>query len=626
MMNITEIISRGVQEAVKAVYGSEANPKSIAINPTHPDFEGDYTVIVFPFSKIAKKKPEDIGHDLGAHIVENLDEISAYNVVKGFLNLSISNAFWANVLEDIYKDEQYGLTERKGEKVMVEFSSPNTNKPLHLGHIRNILLGWSTYKILDAAGYDVIRTQIVNDRGIAICKSMLAWEKFGNGETPESSGIKGDHLAGKYYVLFEQKFREEYAEWQLTDEAKTVFEENKAKFNHSDKKTEMDEATFFNKYKNTYFNKYSKIGSQAKEMLIKWEENDPDVRALWAKMNSWVYAGFDITYDKLGVAFDKLYYESETYLLAKKMVEEGLEKNVFYKKEDGSIWADFSNFKKLDDKVIMRADGTSLYITQDMGTAHLRYKDYGANKMVYVVADEQNDHFNRLFAILKKLEEPYADGLYHLSYGMVDLPEGKMKSREGTVVDADDLIREVKEEAWNNSKERDTLSELSKEAQQDVIRKIALGALKFFILKVNPQKRMVFNPKESVDLQGQTGPYVQNAYVRIQSILRKADMDGFDPAIAKDYKEMALAERELIATLDRFPKLILDAADNYDPSSIANYCYNLGKAYHKFYHDYSILGAENEAAKAFRIMLSISIGKVLKTGFDLLGIEMPERM
>jgi arginyl-tRNA synthetase len=618
--HITTIIQDSVIQAVHELYGQSVSPAQVQISPTRKEFEGDYTIVTFPFTKLAGKKPEEIGEQLGGFLVAQVPEIQAFNVIKGFLNLSVSDHYWINFLEDIYSETHYGQQFPNGEKVLVEFSSPNTNKPLHLGHIRNILLGWSCYKILQAAGYEVKRVQIVNDRGIAICKSMLAWQRFGNGATPESTGVKSDHFVGDYYVLFEQKFQEAYKNWQQTDEAKNLFENRK--------KTELTESEFFKEYKNAYFNEYSPLGREAREMLLRWEAGDTETVALWQQMNSWVYQGFAETYHKLGVEFDKLYYESDTYLLGKDIVEDGLKRGIFYQKPDRSVWIDLTA-AKLDHKLVLRSDGTSVYITQDLGTARLRYEDFGMDRAVYVVADEQNYHFQVLFEILKHLGEPYAPGLYHLSYGMVDLPSGKMKSREGTVVDADDLVTEVIEEARNNSQERDTLADLPAAEQEDILRKIGLAALKFFIVKVHPQKRMIFDPRESVDLQGQTGPYVQNAYVRIQSVLRKAEMEGWDNdrlSVSAAYQQLETDEKDLIAQLYTFPIIIQEAAAAYDPSAIANFCYTLAKSYHKFYHDYSILRAETEEAVAFRLKLCQAIANVLRFGMDLLGIEMPDRM
>lgn len=615
MLNIVGLIQDHVIKGVQELYGAEITADQAVVSSTRKEFEGDYTVVVFPFTRLARKKPEMIAEELGAYLVEQVDQIESYNVIKGFLNLVVADRYWLELIQHIYDLPDYGRQERNGRKVLVEFSSPNTNKPLHLGHIRNILLGWSAYKILDAVGYEVARIQIVNDRGIAICKSMLAWQLFADGETPETTGQKSDHFVGEYYVQFERAFRKEYAGWQSTPQAMEIYENRK--------KGDQSREEFFKDYKDTYFNEHSGLGQQAKEMLRRWEAGDPETRALWHRMNNWVYQGFEETYDKLGVTFDKLYYESETYLLGKEMVDKGLENSVFYTKPDGSVWADLED-AKLDHKTILRSDGTSLYVTQDLGTAHQRYEDFGAERMIYVVADEQNYHFQVLFELLKRLKEPYADGLYHLAYGMVDLPSGKMKSREGTVVDADDLIAEVVEEARQNSAERDTTSELSKEEEEEIIQQIALAALKYFIIKVHPKKRMVFDPKKSVDLHGQTGPYIQYAYVRIRAVLRNAG--NLDISAANQYDQLQPVERELSAMLFSFPAVIQTAADDMDPSHIAAFCYDLAKAFHKFFHDHSILSAESAAARAFRLQLSMAIANTLRTGMDLLGIEMPERM
>ncbi len=614
-MSILNTLAQGVSDGLKATYGFEVEPDSLVFQPTRKEFEGDFTLVVFPFTRQARKKPEEIGQELGSYLKANLKEVIDFNVIKGFLNLSLSDAFWIGFLADHFEQEDYGRQPANGRKVMVEYSSPNTNKPLHLGHIRNILLGWSSARILEAAGYEVVKVQIINDRGIAICKSMLAWEKFGEGATPESSHTKADHFVGRFYVLFEKKFQEEYKEWQVSETGQAVYRE-KAKPN-------QEEAAFFKSFKNTYFNEYSRLGKEAREMLLQWEAGDPETVALWEKMNAWVYEGFDETYHRLGVSFDKVYYESDTYLWGKDLIEEGLEKEVFYRKEDGSVWCDLEDVK-LDQKLVLRSDGTSVYMTQDLGTARIRYDDYGVERMVYVVGDEQNYHFQVLFEILKKLGEPYADGLYHLSYGMVDLPTGKMKSREGTVVDADDLIDEVEREARKNSEERDTLDGLRPEEQDEIIRQIGLGALKFFIIKVHPKKRMVFNPKESVDLQGQTGPYVQNAYVRIQSVFRHADNPDWKAAAA--YEKLEDGERDLLKKVHAYDRIIREAAEELDPSTIANYCYDLAKGFHRFWHDYSILRAETDAARIFRLQLSKLVGITLRNGMNLLGIEMPDRM
>ena len=500
MINIVQHLEMGVLEGVQQLYDASVDSKQVNISGTRKEFDGDYTVVVFPFTRAARKKPEVIGQELGEYLVANSEHITDFNVIKGFLNLSISDTYWKGFLEGMYENADYGKHAPTGKKAMVEFSSPNTNKPLHLGHIRNILLGWSTAKILEAAGNEVYKVQIINDRGIAICKSMLAWQKFGDGATPESLGKKSDHFVGHFYVLFEQKFKAEYADWQASDKGKAVFKELK--------KDGQDEAAFFKGYKNKYFNEYSALGKEARDMLLEWEAKEESVIALWKKMNGWVYAGFEETYDKLGVNFDKLYYESNTYLLGKDIVEQGLQNKAFYQKDDGSVWADLED-AKLDHKIVLRSDGTSVYMTQDLGTAQLRYKDFGVEKMIYVVADEQNYHFQVLFEILKRLGEPYADGLHHLSYGMVDLPSGKMKSREGTVVDADDLVAEVIKEAKNGTAERGDIDAFSATEQAEIIRKIGMAALKYFIVKVNPKRRMIFDPKESVDMQGDTGPYIQ---------------------------------------------------------------------------------------------------------------------
>lgn len=615
MANIIQIIQDKVSEAVQTLYQTDFPAAQVPISTTRKEFAGDYTVVVFPFTKAARKGPEAIAQELGEYLSEEVAEVAEFNVVKGFLNLVVKDDYWKGFLLDIAEQVDYGKQAPNGQKVLVEFSSPNTNKPLHLGHIRNILLGWSTAQILEAVGYDVKKIQIINDRGIAICKSMLAWQKYGKETTPISTTTKPDHFVGKFYVLFEQHFKEEYKDWQATQEGEQVF---------ADKAKPEEEATaFYKRYKNTYFNEYSQLGKEARELLLAWEAGDEFAVSLWKKMNSWVYAGFDITYEKLGVTFDKLYYESNTYLLGKEMVDKGLENKVFYTCEDGSVEADLSD-AKLDKKKILRSDGTSLYVTQDLGTAHQRYVDFEADKMVYVVADEQNYHFQVLFELLKRLEEPYANGLYHLSYGMVDLPSGKMKSREGTVVDADDLIAEVVDEVRQNSQERDTLSDLTSEEQELVMHQVGLAALKYFITKVHPKKRMIFDPKESVDLQGTTGPYIQNAFVRIKSVLRK--WEGAAASKANSYQQLEAEEKSLILQLFSFPEVLLQAAKDYDPSTIAQYAYNLAKSYHKFYHDHSILKAESDEARDFRLALSEAVANSLEFSMKLLGIEMPIRM
>ncbi|NUQ24883.1 MAG: arginine--tRNA ligase [Saprospiraceae bacterium] len=617
-MNIISLLQEKVAAGVLALYGEAPAINQIAINKTRKEFEGDFTVVTFPFTRVAGKKPEDVGAELGQYLQKEFQYVAGFNVVKGFLNLVISDTFWLDFLVKDAQAPNYGQQPSNGRKVLVEYSSPNTNKPLHLGHIRNILLGWSTSRILETAGYQVKRVQIVNDRGIAICKSMLGWQRFAGGATPETKGIKGDHFVGQYYVAFERAFQEEYRDWQQTAHGQSVFNDRQDK--------SQDEAAFFKAYKDAYFNVYSPLGADARDMLRRWEAGDPDTISLWHRLNQWVYDGFDETYRRLGVYFDKIYYESDTYLLGKDLIQQGLDNGVFYRRDDGSVWIDLTD-AKLDHKVVLRSDGTSVYITQDIGTARLRYDDFGVEKMVYVVGDEQNYHFQVLFEIMKRLGEPYAQGLHHLSYGMVDLPTGRMKSREGTVVDADDLVDEVIGEAREGSKERDATAELSTEERENIIRQIGLAALKYFIIKVHPQKRMIFDPKESVDLQGQTGPYIQNAYVRIQSVLRKAQEEGY-ALTGSDVKDYALHtdEKDLIALLYDYPAQIEEAAANYDPSVIAAYCYGLAKSFHKFYHDFSILRADTEASKQLRIMLSSAIANSLKNGMDMLGIEMPERM
>lgn len=614
--SLPQILEAGVQAAITELYGADGSAQPITLQTTRREFEGEFTVVTFPLTKVARKKPDEIASDLGVYLKENVAEVSDFNVIKGFLNLVVADDFWRDFLLTEPVNEGYGQAPANGETVVVEFCSPNTNKPLHLGHVRNILLGWSTSQLLEKAGYDVRKVQIINDRGIAICKSMLAWQKEANGATPESTGMKADHFVGHYYVLFEKLFQAEYLQWQETAEGRGIFEKLG--------KDGQSDAAFFKSYSKKYFNIYSKLGAEARGMLLSWEAGDEATVELWKTMNGWCYAGFNETYDSLGVSFDKLYYESNTYVLGKDMVDKGLEKGVFDRREDGSVMADLTDVK-LSEKTLMRADGTSIYITQDLGTAALRYDDFGAKRMIYVVGDEQNNHFATLFELLKRLDEPYASGLYHLSYGMVDLPTGKMKSREGTIVDADDLMKEVIHEAREASQERAATEGLSLEAQEDIIRQIGLAALKFHIIKVGPRKRMTFDPKESVDMQGQTGPYVQNAYVRTQAVWRKAGLDK-DVSLASKYTKLAPAERALISQLYAFPGLIKDAAESYDPSLIAMYCYELAKGLHKFWHDHSILSADSEEAIAFRLQLCKAVGIALRTGMKLLGIEVPERM
>ncbi len=594
------------------LYGLKVEPQSLVISPTRPEYEGQYTLVTFPLAKQLKKSPEEVGAAIGEALVNMRTLISGFQAVKGFLNLSLSDTYWMSVVEYLEGNAESWKSPAKDERVLVEFSSPNTNKPLHLGHIRNILLGWSTSKILEAAGYSVVRVQIVNDRGIAICKSMLAWQRFCAGDTPESTGVKPDHFVGQWYVRFEEEFRKEYSAWQSSADGMSKLNElGEGK----------DAQTFFAGYKNTYFNEISALGLQAREMLKQWEAGDPETIALWKRMNSWVYAGFDETYARLGVEFDKLYYESDTWELGKEMVMQGLAKGAFYRKDDGSIWVDLEDLG-LDKKILLRSDGTSVYITQDLGTAHLRYQDFKAQRMVYVVADEQDYHFQALFGTLKKLNEPYADGLYHLNYGMVDLPSGKMKSREGTVVDADDLMDTVFEEARKAAADRGEIDGMEDAERQDILRKISLAALKYFILRVDPRKRMLFDPAESVDLQGQTGPYIQNAYVRIRSILaRTTQMSESD-----DGYTMNQDEKRLLSEVLALPETIRQAANQYSPALLAQYCYNLAKAFHRYYHDYRVLNAETEQARTFRIRLVTQVADVLRNAMELLGIEMPEKM
>lgn len=596
-------------------FGRQTGIDEILINETRKEFKGDFTFVLFPFVKVLKKSPADLGVTIGEWLVKHSSGVKSYEVVQGFLNVSLSDSFWLEILKNIGSDLDYGVSEATGKKVMVEFSSPNTNKPLHLGHIRNILLGWSCARILEANGYKVITTQVINDRGIAICKSMLAWKKFGNGATPESTHTKGDHLVGDYYVMFEQSFREEYEAWQKSPEGDTVWQEQR--------KEDQSSREFFKEYKNTYFNQYSRLGAEARQMLLDWEAGKPEVTALWQQMNHWVYEGFEQTYQKLGVHFDCIYYESDTYLLGKKAIEKGLDQGLFYRLEDGSVWVNLED-AGMDRKILLRSDGTSVYMTQDIGTAQKRYADYGIDRMVYTVADEQDYHFKVLFEILRRLGEPYATGLHHLSYGMVELPTGRMKSREGTVVDADDLIDEVIAEARAISEERGEITALPAVEQDTILRQIGLGALKYFMIRIQPRKRMIFDPKESVDMQGQTGPYIQNAYVRIQSVLRKSQ--GVDAGDYSGYSGVGEMERVLISQLMAYPSVVREAGTNYDPSAIANYAYLLARDYHRFYHDVRILNAPDEAARNFRISLSREVGKVLDKSFYLLGIEMPDRM
>ena len=597
-MKIEDKIGASVIEAIHALYGQEVSPAQVQLQKTKKEFEGHLTLVVFPFLKISRKAPEATAQEIGAYLKEHEPAVAAFNVIKGFLNLTVASACWVELLDSIHADARYGLTDAtdRSPLVMIEYSSPNTNKPLHLGHVRNNLLGNALANILAANGNRVVKTNIVNDRGIHICKSMLAWLKYGNGETPESSGKKGDHLVGDYYVAFDKHYKAEVA--ALMEKGMT--------------KEEAEAA--------------SPLMKEAREMLVKWEAGDPEVRALWKRMNSWVYAGFDETYRMMGVGFDKIYYESETYLEGKEKVLEGLEKGLFYRKEDGSVWADLTP-EGLDQKLLLRADGTSVYMTQDIGTAKLRFRDYPIDKMIYVVGNEQNYHFQVLSILLDKLGFEWGKGLVHFSYGMVELPEGKMKSREGTVVDADDLMAEMIATARETSTELGKLDGVSREEADDTARIVGLGALKYFILKVDARKNMTFNPKESIDFNGNTGPFIQYTYARIRSILRKAAEAGLTiPARLPENVELSEKEEGLIQLLADFAGVVRQAGTDYNPSIIANYCYDLVKEYNQFYHDFSILREENENLKLFRLALSENVGKIVRLGMGLLGIEVPERM
>ena len=605
-MNIANEISSSVAAAVKALYGQDVPEKMVQLQKTKREFEGHLTLVVFPLLKISRKKPEETAEDIGRYLKENDRNVAAYNVVKGFLNLVIAPAAWLALLNDINADEHFG--EKKAEAdaplVMIEYSSPNTNKPLHLGHVRNNLLGWSLAQIMQANGNRVVKTNIVNDRGIHICKSMLAWLKWGNGETPETSGKKGDHLIGDYYVAFDKHYREEVKELEAKFKAEGMTDEE------AEKKAK-DEAPLI---------------KEAHDMLVKWEANDPEVRALWEKMNSWVYAGFDETYKALGVGFDKIYYESQTYLKGKAKVEEGLEKGLFFRKDDNSVWADLSD-EGLDQKLLLRSDGTSVYMTQDIGTAEMRFNDYPIDKMIYVVGNEQNYHFQVLSILLDRLGFKWGKELVHFSYGMVELPNGKMKSREGTVVDADDLIAAMIDDARRTSEELGKFADMSDEERAEVSRMVGMGALKYFILKVDARKNMLFNPEESIDFNGNTGPFIQYTYARIRSILRKAEAQGIAvPEAFSGNVNLSVKETELIQKMNEYEAAVRQAGIDYSPSGIANYCYELTKEFNQFYHDFSILGADTDDEKALRLLIAKNVAKTLKNGMRLLGIEMPERM
>ena len=605
-MNIEKLLTAAVVKAIKALYDTDITAEQVQVQKTRPDFEGHLTVVTFPFLRISKKKPEETGEDIAQWLIANTDLVSSFNTVKGFLNLVIAPAQWLQLLATIDADAHYGLQLPNDESplTMVEYSSPNTNKPLHLGHVRNNLLGWAVSKIAEANNQRVVKTNIVNDRGIHICKSMLAWLKYGNGETPESSGKKGDHLVGDYYVAFDQHYRAEVAELKAQLIAQGVNEEEA----ETRAKAEVP------------------LMVEAREMLRKWEQGDEEVRALWRKMNEWVYAGFDETYKALGVSFDKIYYESDTYLEGKEKVEEGLAKGLFYRREDGSVWADFTK-EGLDEKLLLRADGTSVYMTQDIGTAKLRFRDYPINKMIYVVGNEQNYHFQVLSLLLDRLGFEWGKSLVHFSYGMVELPNGKMKSREGTVVDADDLVEGMIEQARRTMDEAGKNTDMSEAEKQEVARIVGLGALKYFLLKVDARKNMVFNPEESIDFNGNTGPFIQYTYARIRSILRKAQDAGIvlSEELPTDV-EISTKEEEIIQRLADFRGVVEAAGEDYSPSGIANYCYELVKLYNQFYHEFQILREEDAAKRNFRLILSRNVAKVVRLGMELLGIEMPERM
>ena len=605
-MKIEQQLAASVSAALHHLYGQEVAADTIQLQKTKREFEGHLTLVVFPYLKMSRKKPEDTAQEIGQYLMDNSGMVAAFNVVKGFLNLTIASDCWVALLGDINADARYGLTAptESSPLVMIEYSSPNTNKPLHLGHVRNNLLGWAIAQIAEANGNRVVKTNIVNDRGIHICKSMLAWQKFGNGETPASSGKKGDHLIGDYYVAFDKAYRQQVAELQ-------------AQFI----KEGMDEEAAQNRAKAE-----APLIVEAHEMLVKWEQGDEEVRALWRKMNEWVYEGFDETYKALGVGFDKIYYESDTYLEGRELVLEGLEKGLFHRKEDGSVWADLTD-KGLDEKLLLRADGTSVYMTQDIGTAKMRYADFPIDKMVYVVGNEQNYHFQVLSILLDELGFAWGKDLVHFSYGMVELPNGKMKSREGTVVDADDLVAEMVRQARLTADEAGKFADMPEQERNEVARIVGMGALKYFLLKVDARKNMLFNPEESIDFNGNTGPFIQYTYARIRSILRKAADTGLDyrhlPAAVP---ALSTKEEEIVARVAEFAAVVRQAGQDYSPSVIANYCYDLTKEYNQFYHDYSVLREEDEAKRQFRLVLSANVAKVIRLGMSLLGIEMPERM
>ncbi len=606
-MNIHKEITAAVLKAVKELYGAELPEKMVQLQNTKEGFEGNLTLVVFPFLKTSKKKPEDTAHEIGERLLKETSVVASFNVVKGFLNLVVSQEAWIGLLNDINADADFGYKKATQDSplVMVEYSSPNTNKPLHLGHVRNNLLGWSLAQIMQANGNRVVKTNIVNDRGIHICKSMLAWLKWGNGETPESSGKKGDHLIGDYYVLFDKHYREEIKELQQQYIAEGMDAEK------AEEKAKQE----------------APLIKEAHEMLVKWEQNDAEVRALWEKMNSWVYAGFDETYKALGVGFDKIYYESQTYLRGKAKVEEGLEKGLFERHDDNSVWADLTN-EGLDQKLLLRSDGTSVYMTQDIGTAEMRFQDYPIDKMIYVVGNEQNYHFQVLSILLDRLGFKWGKELVHFSYGMVELPNGKMKSREGTVVDADDLIAVMIEDARRTADEAGKNADLTEEEKQEIARIVGMGALKYFILKVDARKNMLFNPEESIDFNGNTGPFIQYTHARIKSIMRKAEAQGINVSDSTLGENAVLNEKEieLVQKMNSFAATVEQAGKDYSPSGIANYCYELTKEFNQWYHDYSVLNAEDEQTKLTRLILAKNVAKIIKNGMALLGIEVPERM
>ena len=605
-MKIEKLLCNDIQKAIKTLYGQEATGEQVQLLKTKRDVEGHLTLVVFPLLKISRKKPEDTADEIGRYLVENTESVSAYNVVKGFLNLTIAPKAWIELLSDINAQPQYGYVQPTADSplVMIEYSSPNTNKPLHLGHVRNNLLGWSLACILEAGGNRVVKTNIVNDRGIHICKSMLAWLKYGNGETPQSSGKKGDHLIGDYYVAFDKHYREEVKTLKAQYVAEGMTEEA------AEEKAKAE----------------APLIKEAHDMLVKWEQGDEEVRALWRKMNEWVYAGFDETYKALGVSFDKIYYESDTYLVGKAEVERGLENGLFYRREDGSVWANLTA-EGLDEKLLIRSDGTSVYMTQDIGTAKLRFNDFAIDKMVYVVGNEQNYHFQVLSILLDKLGVEWGRDLVHFSYGMVELPNGKMKSREGTVVDADDLVAEMIHQARLTADESGKFDDMTEEEKDEVARIVGLGALKYFLLKVDARKNMLFNPEESIDFNGNTGPFIQYTYARIRSVMRKAADAGIAiPDTLPTDVEISLKEEAIVQHLADFASVVKSAATDYSPSAIASYCYDLVKEYNQFYHDFSILKEADTKKQAFRLVLSKNVAKVVKLGMNLLGIEMPERM